>query len=76
MVASLDEGLHETFSRIARERPNATALLCGSTRITYGALEHLANDAALSLRAKGLAPGDLVAIRSDRSIHLVVTLNE
>jgi mycobactin peptide synthetase MbtE len=73
-LASSDTSLHETFSRLARKRPNAIALVCGSSRMTYGELERLANEGAASLRAKSLGQGDLVAIRSDRSIQMIVTL--
>lgn len=46
----------------ARKRPGREAVVCGATRLTYGELDGLANQVANGLRARGIRPGDHVAL--------------
>jgi len=46
----------------ARRNPKAEALVCGSTRVTYGELDGLANRIAGGLAASGIRRGDQVAV--------------
>jgi long-chain acyl-CoA synthetase len=46
----------------ARLRPDLPALVCGSSRLTYGQLDAMACQAAGGLRSIGIRPGDHVAL--------------
>jgi long-chain acyl-CoA synthetase len=46
----------------ARLRPDLPALVCGSSRLTYGELDQMACQAAGGLRSLGIQPGDHVAL--------------
>ncbi|MEU3261536.1 non-ribosomal peptide synthetase [Streptomyces albidoflavus] len=66
--------IHENFARVARTRPDATALVAGGTRLTYRELNERAEASAAALRARGVAPGDLVGVCLERDADLIVTL--
>ncbi|MET9252672.1 amino acid adenylation domain-containing protein [Streptomyces sp. NPDC003717] len=72
--AAPDEGLHETFARHARARPDAIALVEGENALTYEELDHTADTWAARLAAAGPGPGDLVPVLLPRGIRLVVAL--
>ncbi len=46
----------------ARKRPNREAVVFGTTRLSYGQLNAMANQIANGLTARGIQPGDKVAI--------------
>jgi amino acid adenylation domain-containing protein len=46
----------------AERRPDATALVMGAERMTYGAVEETSNRLANLLLAEGLGPGDRIAL--------------
>ena len=46
----------------ARERPDDIAIVAGPARISYGALDGWAQAIAADLAAKGIGPGDIVAL--------------
>ncbi|PIM67858.1 non-ribosomal peptide synthetase [Streptomyces sp. JV178] len=69
-----DEGLHETFARLARVRPDASALIEGEHTVTYGELDRVADTWAARLAAAGAGPGDLVPVLLPRGRHLVAAL--
>ncbi len=46
----------------ARKRPDREAVVFQSTRLTYGQLNAMANQIANGLKARGIAPGDKVAL--------------
>ncbi|MDI3406215.1 long-chain-fatty-acid--CoA ligase [Streptomyces cavernicola] len=46
----------------AREQPSREAVVCGSTRLSYAAVEAAANQVAHLLVASGIEPGDRVAL--------------
>ncbi|MEU2681449.1 amino acid adenylation domain-containing protein [Streptomyces sp. NPDC007107] len=60
-------------SRAART-PDATALVCGDTSLTYEELNTRANRLARHLRTLGARPGTVVAVSVPRSVELVVSL--
>ncbi|HET7232355.1 MAG TPA: amino acid adenylation domain-containing protein [Longimicrobium sp.] len=62
------------FSECAAATPGATAIIFADERVTYGELEARANRVARRLRARGVRPGDRVAVAMDRSAELIVTL--
>ncbi|MGY1811702.1 AMP-binding protein [Blastococcus sp. SYSU D00820] len=47
----------------ARERPEAPAVVAGDTRLSWSQLDALVDRAAAGLAARGLAPGDRVAVQ-------------
>ncbi len=51
----------------ANERPSKTALVCGSTRLCYRALDQWANRIANALASQGIERGDRVAICMENS---------
>jgi amino acid adenylation domain-containing protein/non-ribosomal peptide synthase protein (TIGR01720 family) len=60
------------FEQQATKTPSATALVCGSSRLTYGELNQCANRLARRLTsASGVGPGDRVAVLLPRSAENV-----
>ncbi|QDE89539.1 hypothetical protein BHS06_11525 [Myxococcus xanthus] len=69
-----DCALHELFERQAGKTPSATALICGDQRVSYGELDALSGRVARGLVARGVRPGDFVALLCSRSVEMVVAL--
>src|SRR5215207_5974330 len=55
------------LDRSARLTPDRDAIVCGPTRLTYKALATRAGMVAAGLRAKGIQPGDRVALSCPNS---------
>ena len=72
--SSMGEGgcLHVRFEKWAQSVPDRVAVVCGGESLTYGELDQRANKLALRLRASGVARGDLVGLRTERSLGVVV----
>ena len=66
--------LHGLFERAAAAAPQATAVVCGDTSLTYGDLNERANHVAYYLRGLGVQPGELVGVLMHRSTDLIVGL--
>jgi non-ribosomal peptide synthetase-like protein len=66
--------LHEWFERQADTRPNAIALVCAGQSLTYGEVEHRANQLAHWLRQQGIGRGNCVALWMPRSLEMLVAL--
>ena len=66
--------VHRTFERRAAQHPDATAIVCGATTLTYAQLNHRAEEIAHHLHAAGAGPETLVAVLLDRSPDLIATL--
>jgi amino acid adenylation domain-containing protein len=62
----------ELVAARAAKAPEATAVVAGNHRITYGELDTRANRLANHLRAQGVGPDVLVGLCLDRSLTLVV----
>jgi len=60
------------FEDRAAARPDTEALVCGETRITYGALDEAANRLANHLLELGAAIETPVAVHLDRGIEVVI----
>ncbi|MFI5908322.1 amino acid adenylation domain-containing protein [Dactylosporangium sp. NPDC051541] len=60
------EALHTLVLRQARRRPDATALVCAGTTVTYRELAERAERLAGRLDAHGVRPGDVVALALGR----------
>jgi amino acid adenylation domain-containing protein len=69
-----DVPVHQLFEAQAAERPDATALIFGDDRLSYGELNNAANRIAHRLLEQGVCHGDLVAICAQRSAAMVAGL--
>jgi amino acid adenylation domain-containing protein len=66
--------LQEWVMRQAEVRPDATAVVMGSERLTYGQLDALSNQVAHALRAAGCGRGDRVGLLLRKSPTTVASL--
>jgi amino acid adenylation domain-containing protein len=66
--------LKELFERCATEFPGRIAIVCGSESVTYRELNRLANGLAARLADMGIASGQCVAVYSERSSEMIVSL--
>jgi non-ribosomal peptide synthetase component F len=66
--------VHELFEAQADRTPDALAVRCGHTQLTYGELDHRANGFARRLIELGVGPEVLVGVCLDRSLELVIAL--
>ncbi|MGP3983829.1 amino acid adenylation domain-containing protein [Streptomyces sp. KR80] len=66
--------VHEHFERHAALVPEATAVSCGTERISYAELNAQANRLARLLRDRGVGRGDNVGICAERSLEVIVAL--
>ncbi|MBO7936061.1 amino acid adenylation domain-containing protein [Streptomyces sp. S9] len=69
-----DAPLGELFGRQASTTPDAPAVTCGTDTLTYAELDALANRLAHQLIARGVRPGDAVAVLLQRSTATVTTV--
>jgi amino acid adenylation domain-containing protein len=67
-----DECAHHLIERQARLHPDAIAIVCMGSSITYAELNRKANRIAHHLRAQGVAPEDRIGLYLGRSIDMVV----
>ncbi|MFT0137349.1 (2,3-dihydroxybenzoyl)adenylate synthase [Alcanivoracaceae bacterium MT1] len=69
----IDKPLTRGMEHQARERPNATALICGERQLSYAELNHRASCLAANLAARGLGKGDtaLVQLPNVAEFHVV-----
>ncbi len=66
--------VHEWFDSQARQTPHAPALIDGERRWTYRDLNERANRLGHYLRARGVGPDRIVALRFPRSAELIVAM--
>ena len=66
--------VHEWVEEVARRRPKAQAVQCGTASLSYGELETRAEALAARLTERGVAAGALVAVYLERSVEMVVAL--
>ncbi len=66
--------VHQLLEESAKRQPEATALVCGANRVSYAALDALANQVAHGLRQRGVKRGDRVAIFLHNSVEAVAAL--
>ncbi|WBM34629.1 non-ribosomal peptide synthase/polyketide synthase [Pseudomonas sp. NY11382] len=70
----LERGVHQLFEDQVRRAPDAPALVCGDTALSYAQLDARANRLAHFLRAQGAGADSLVGISLLRSVEMVVGL--
>ncbi|HEX2295537.1 MAG TPA: amino acid adenylation domain-containing protein, partial [Actinomycetota bacterium] len=63
--------VHEAVSRVARDRPDAVAVLAPGEEVTYEELDARSAEVAASLVDHGVAPGSVVGLLAERSASLV-----
>jgi amino acid adenylation domain-containing protein len=66
--------VHELLERAAARCPDQVALVCDGQRLTYAAVDALANRCANALRAQGVRRGDRVVIWCPNSVEAVVAI--
>jgi amino acid adenylation domain-containing protein len=66
--------LHSGFFRHAEQKPESIAVICGSERLTFGALALRAERISMALSEFGIGPGEIVAIDAVRSADTVAGL--
>ena len=65
--------LYDRLLEIARSHPDATALVCGSTRLTYGEMPERITRLVNGMCASGLESGQRIAFLLDNSVeHLLL----
>lgn len=64
--------IHTMFERQVAKTPDAPALVFEGEALTYAELNTRANQLAHVLQAKGVVPGTLVGLHTQRSVHLLV----
>jgi amino acid adenylation domain-containing protein len=65
-----DMCVHDLFARQATRSPEAVAVRCGDTTLTYSELDRRSTTLACYLQSRGVTPGTRVAICMDRSANL------
>jgi amino acid adenylation domain-containing protein/non-ribosomal peptide synthase protein (TIGR01720 family) len=68
------EQIVTVFEATVARHPDATAVLSGTTTITYAELHTRSTTLAHSLLARGVTPGSLVALRFERRPELVIAM--
>ncbi|HEY1598197.1 MAG TPA: amino acid adenylation domain-containing protein [Pirellulales bacterium] len=71
---SHDRCIHELFAEQARRSPNAVAVLCEGSQLTYGELDRLSNRLARYLIDQGAQVDTCVGVCLERSPALITTL--
>ncbi|WP_372666787.1 amino acid adenylation domain-containing protein [Amycolatopsis kentuckyensis] len=66
--------LHELVLAAAERTPDAPAVHCGATTVTYRELDELADRQAAGLRAAGVRHGDRVLIWAEKSVEVVALM--
>ncbi len=66
--------LHQFIQKQAERTPTATALIDGTSRVSYGELNSRANQLARKLQKLGVGPEVLVAVCTERCADMIVAL--
>ncbi|WP_437723824.1 amino acid adenylation domain-containing protein [Sorangium sp. So ce861] len=66
--------IHELVEATSARAPDASAVIFGDERLSYGELQARANALARRLRRAGVGPDRLVGVCMERSVELVVAL--
>lgn len=71
-VAAPEKTLHQLFAEQVERTPDAIAVRCGDSQLTYAELGHRAAQLAHHLRTLGVGPEVIVGLCIERSIDLIV----
>ena len=66
--------IHELFEAQVSAQPDAVALVCQGQTMHFGELERQANQVANVLQARGIGPGQYVAVLVERGFALIAAL--
>ncbi len=66
--------LAELFAGCVRRDPDATAVVCGASALSYAGLDRLVAGLAARLLARGVGPEDVVGVALPRSVDLVAAI--
>ena len=66
--------LHEFFERQVQLHPDHPAIECNGDVVTYLQLSHLSDQIATLLHRRGLRPGSLIALYSEKSVALFAAM--
>ncbi len=69
-----DSTTHALFAQWAAKTPEAAAVTCGDTRLTYAEVDARSNKLARALRRRGAEPGSLVGVCLERTEQLAVAM--
>lgn len=67
-----DASIHALFERVAKDKPESTAVVCEDQQLTYRELDHRANRVAHRLRGMGVKAETCVGLYVDRGIDMIV----
>ncbi len=67
-----DASVPALFRQVARERPDATALVLGDRQMNYAELDRLSSRVAAGLRRRGAGRGTRIGLCLDRSFEAIV----
>ncbi|MGL4797769.1 MAG: amino acid adenylation domain-containing protein, partial [Cellulosilyticaceae bacterium] len=70
----LHKNLVQLIDEQVKKQPTALAVISGSERLTYEALDTCANQVAKYLQMQGVAKGDIVGIAQERSSGCIVSI--
>jgi amino acid adenylation domain-containing protein len=71
---TLDRCIHQAIEAQVAAHPEAIAAIDGDRTLSYGELNHKANQLARYLRGMGVGANDLVAIAIERSLELAIAI--
>ena len=66
--------LHELFEAQVKRNPDAIAVVYEAQQLTYGEVNHQANQLAHHLKALGVRPGTFVGVYLNRGLEMIPTL--
>jgi long-chain acyl-CoA synthetase len=72
--AAASFNIASTIVHHARMTPDRVAVVAGDVRLTYGALDAASNQVANALRARGIGPGDHVALACPNLAYFPIVL--
>jgi amino acid adenylation domain-containing protein len=74
VVRYSQQPLHVAVAEVARRQPDGVAVVCNGFELSYRELDRRADLLARHLRAKGLQPGQVVAVVIDQDLGAYVTM--
>ncbi|GEM_PF-4741361 len=69
-----EKGIHELFEEQVTKYSNRVALVVEGKEISYESLNNLSDQVASAIRTKGVDSGSIVAILSERSLEMVISI--